>query len=348
MIGGYIGLPIGGVIDAGEDVEIGFRLFTEATTLRPATITFHVSAAVIAGQSRFSSAAISSFIGAHHVSDDGRIGAAAIHFTLSARAISGADALRADVVTVFMHAVTLTNGETVGSNIVTSFLHPTTIEEVDDSGANVVTSFVHPRVFADPESVGHENVGDDVLTLYITPAVHSEVDQKGSAAVAHTLVARALADPETFETNNPGRTDGLVVYYRFDGHDGTRRKRKHGKVALIDRKITVKDGDGRTRTVSLLDRFKPPPPFEYPPDWVVQAETDPIVPAIEPVEIAPLAPSREPLSPLGGHELENLRDEADLIAIVMGMPDPVLQDAIRILDEYQDIQDINRLLEMID
>jgi hypothetical protein len=315
--------------------------------LRPAVLTVSILPLVVKDGETFGAAVTTSVILAQAVPDEDRFEASSLHFTLVPQILVEAEAFGDVVVTVHLHPIALQDGSDFGAAVVTSTVHGHAAKDRDAFGANVVTSFVHPKPLVDPESVGAEQAGDDTFTLYLTPKVVRDAETTGASAVSHGLIAKTLADPESFKANNPGRFDSAVVYNRFEGHQGTqKRKKKRGKVAFHERQITITDRDGKTRKVSFLDRFKPPPPLTFPPDWVVPDEA-PLAPRPElPVPDFAEAPVEAPA--LDVDELKQLRDEADLINLLMGMPDPTLVDLMQAIDDAQDVQDINRLLEEID
>lgn len=116
----------------------------------------------------------------------------------------------------------------------------------------------------------------------------------------------------------PNDTVDSVLTLR--GGTDSKRKKRIGTVRLADRKITITNRDGTTRKVGYRDRFKPPPPLEYPPDWLVPQTA----PVSEPQFAAPILARAGPALP-NPPSIDDLRDESDLLALLAQMPDPLVE-----------------------
>jgi hypothetical protein len=175
--------------------------------------------------------------------------------------------------------------------------------------------------------------GSYAITGQTGPFTTTEAAAVGSYAISGSAIS--------FKINwvcSPGAyalTGAAASYHELingAGGDTKIRRPARSNVRLLARKIAVKNDDGSTRKVDLLDRFKPPPPFAFPPDWVVpqQAEAAPIA-RLRPMPL-PL-PSQAPVLPASLTSLQELRDEDDLeaIGIVMAAPDPLADQVTALL-----------------
>jgi hypothetical protein len=143
-------------------------------------------------------------------------------------------------------------------------------------------------------------------------------------AVAFALKMPALAGSYALvAADTPLRLTAL-------GAGGTRRKVGRA-LRLAERQITVTARDGTTRRVGYAKRFRPPPPLEAVPDWVLPILAGPhgeewsepqLGPRLEPW---PQIPADITL-PHPLRDLAALQDESDLLDALTNMPDPLIEN----------------------
>lgn len=123
------------------------------------------------------------------------------------------------------------------------------------------------------------------------------------------------------------------------GHDEPRARRP---VKPSPRLIEIVGPDGLPKKVPLLEHFAPPPPLEILPEDFGRI---PLAPEPGMVEIAP--PALPDVDAINRDILE-AQDLADAMEVLMQMPDALTEQVKRLLQDYQDMRDIERVLAEID
>jgi hypothetical protein len=157
-----------------------------------------------------------------------------------------------------------------------------------------------------------------------------------SVAVAFALKMPALAGSYVLvAADAPLRLTAL-------GAGGATPRLRGVALRLAERKITVTARDGTTRRVSYAKRFRPPPPLEAVPDWVLPLpvgrisaervirrnanETGGLRHSASQTRVNALLANPPYELPPAQRDLAALQDESDLLDALANMPDPLIEN----------------------